>query len=78
MMITIVQSFVKNGKVNMRILLATLAFSNPDLLELCLNSWHNHVPRINTVKNTIVDRGVLWQGRNQEMAGLLPRARALN
>jgi hypothetical protein len=44
----------------MKILLATLAFSNPELLERCFTSWINHVPKY-------VDKGVLWQGQNQEM-----------
>jgi len=44
-----------------KILLTTLAYSNPDLLDKCLDSWYKHIP-------AEVDKGLLWQGyTNPEM-----------
>jgi hypothetical protein len=44
----------------MKLLLTTLAFTNPNLLDTCLTSWFNHTPRK-------VHKGILWQGNHQEM-----------
>jgi len=40
----------------MKVLLAVLAFTNPHLLDLCIDSWPKDV-----------DRAVLWQGEHDEM-----------